>query len=1843
MNKKVTRALAAVVSAAMLFSAVPAVFAQTEFPADNVFPSVDTAEVIDTEAPEGELCGDEDESFLFKADALETKVYGENVTVGNVTLYASSSRTVEVKDSSKTIDNEKFEKYIRLSGMPDLAENGKTPARYLEFTTQYGGVITVYASSANATEERNLVVGGNKMACPGTPIAASYNLEKGTVRIYAENGINLHGFKFVSNVSAPQTDEEWISYINNKIKISDITNDTVNFEALTDSFELIGDYTCVYDENTSKNVTVTSWTSSNEAAVKIDGRTAEVIRPRFDEKKASAVLTAEILVGETVMTKEFYVTVLPLENPEGDEEYMKYAEKQIKSLGFDVSTDKVATGDIYLPTEITLANGDVAATVEWTSGDTSYITNDGTVVNYPDVSHSLTMTAVIKAGALTKTYTYNVVLRRSSTVKAFPGAQGYGTQTRGGAGGYIVHVTSLGASGPGTLKEAIEDKTGARTIVFDVGGTIDLTSLGRALRMSGEDDSNVTIAGQTAPGEGIQLKGYGLTLSSVHDVIIRNISIRIGNVRKAGDTYQSDPLSAQGANKRVVLDHLSMCWAVDMGFRAYGQEITMSNCMISKGLYWNTPHEKGKHNYAGIFGPKYGSFYGNYIADCGQRAPRICDNEFIDVRNNVVSNSKYTFDICNYEWMGANTKYNVVNNVVLRGSGAPGGSNSNITKNGSYKYFQGRTYSGGVFAYSVNNYDNTVSARPLKTNEKNIDGALWTGDFTADKNNSSQITKELGAFNAGGYSNISSTWQDMILPDNISLSEYDASAVSKKGNTLVNYPFVVPDMKTYSANEAAKYVLTNAGAVIGRGENDETPRKGILDSRYLAEGKTRLQILSDYSKASSSYGIKIDNSYTEDTAYGLPVHTHTVYKDDRGAIVYDVDGISVPNPSGYTVEEQYKFVSCDNHLDSLYAIDKNDNKYRLVMREYTENDGIYDTFELYDISNKQLSKPDGYATKDTGNDGYISYGGVNMKCADWGDGAGNYDHASSGGNDGFLGTDVVDTEWTDDDWPQLPTVYRDGMFDSNGDAIPDFFVRLMGWDKHPDYSPNKDISMLDFEGRGYTNLEYYINDYCAGDMEIADSEENNPIAAENVRDGSPKYDTHKSHEILFNTVRRAKAEVYYCEGTDFNLDNAEKIALNLNYEYGSAGYNDAKDFETYFSAILDGLKPDTTYSYKIMTYSDKGVTNLSSDTYTFKTKLQSSGKPGQPRVIQYVPFDEQITLTFEPAAQQKLYKTMSAGGHTIKTIGNNEYDTSTDHYILRYSINKDMSGAKTVELPSTATKYVLKGLSNDKEYYLELRAVSGDGTESDSAVYNAKKAKETTEQDKDGNAVYKVEGISVSNNSIVEYPKEYDVPLSGIAITPTKYVVNENYGKNIKAADIGEGDTTKFITVYGDEKDWYIYTLGGIPIPTSIDGKDPILMLRDDNHDHGFTYAKKFDTILDGQSTIHARIMIKDEELDPMNQAPEFRFYIQQDSADLGDSDADVEQTSENTATTFGNIVTLQFTKNDIIFNGSNTISKYYEDTWYDIKLQMDADRGTCNLYINDSLVGKDLEYSESATSNNIARWQISSRLAGTQDVYVDYMYAYKGWEEPVTDPEATKKPDNNVEEGSSGLRPSGGGGGGGGPAGNVTPKPGETIKPTETQTPDSTPNPVKSGFEDMEGFEWAENAVNELHEREIVYGITERLFEPGRDVTRAEFITMLLRGFELIGEDAQCSFEDVPSGSWYYPAVAMAYSMGIVSGYSDTVFGANDKISRQDMAVMTVRLLTALGLNLESVRDYTEFADEIEISDYAKPSVVSLYQSGIINGVGDNRFDPKGSANRAASAVILYQTLKGQWSVDKE
>ena len=1595
--------------------------------------------------------------------------------------------------------------------------------------------------------------------------------------------------------------------------------------------------------------------------IAVDGYTAKVTRPSYKGKSQPVQLTATITVGDATVTKDFTVTILKNEGPVTDEEYVGYAyDVLLKTLGMEEGAVKTTSLNLNLPSSIEQAS------IQWTSSDESILTSDGIIRKRPakgEGNYSVQLKAVISCGTESRTCSFELSISPAVEAKAFPGAQGYGTQTRGGAGGYVVRVTTLAAQGPGSLKEALEEKTGARIVIFDVGGTIDLTPLGRALQLRGESGSNVTIAGQTAPGDGIQLKGYGLNMSSVHDVILRNISIRIGNVRKAGDTYQSDPMSVSGSNKRVVIDHVSMCWGVDMGFRVYGEEITFSNNMISKGLYWNTPHEKGAHNYAGIFGPKYGSFYNNYIADCGQRAPRINDNEYIDVRNNLTYNSKYSFDVCNYEWMGANTKYNIVNNASIYGNPAPAGATGNTSTGGSFKYFQGRSYSGGIMAYSVNNFDNNTEARDF--DGSNLTGAIWkSGDKVSSRD--AQLKKQMKAFNSGQYSNLASPWRNMIFPDDISLEDYDASDISKKGNTLMNYPFPAPDMITRDTEEAVKYVLENASA--------KGPVRGTLDNQYLAQGRTRLNVTSDYSKASKTQGIRLtdtDIAKLNDmtSAYGLPLHIHTIYEDENKAVFYDVDGLNVTDTKGLTVKEQYYFVNDEeNDLDSLYVKSAdNKSKYRVVLQPYEDEDGIFDKFEVYDVNNVKLKKPDNYASVNSTSGIAYSLDGktVRLQYPEWGAGPGNYKKETVS-DDPDVSGGTVDTEWSEEDWPQLPEIsrgsaedkkenpgkYVQGQFDSNQDGIPDFYVRLMGWDKHPDYSSSKDISRLDFEGRGYTNIEYYINDYCAGDRDIENGSENEPIEAENVRDGSDKYNTHRSHEILFNTVRRAKAKVFYCEGESFDLSKAEEVALNTTYDYSDPAYKAAKDFGTYFSAKLPtvsdmtdtakALKPATTYTYRIQTYSDTGVEAWSKD-YRFTTEAEAAGKPAAPRILRYTPFDKTVTFYFEPAAavksySQEAYDDTNDGkdnkDHYLTTISASQYQDNVDHYVLRYSTDPAMtSGVKEIQISGSAVSYTVAGLENEKDYYFDLRAVSADGQESDPAVYNAKRAEKLDSIDQDGNQMYGVKGLQLnsSQDQVLEY--FYDTQINKMPIQPTKYVVAEDYPSELAKAEIGEGDTTKYITYYGDVKDWYIYTLGGIPIPSYRDGK-LMLMLRDDSYEHGFTYAKKFSTPLTGKATIHCKLLIHGEELDPMNQSPELRFYLQQDSAyeETAGDEGDSSTVLDNTANSFGNIITLQFTKNELLYNGES-ITRYEGDTWYDIKLLMDANAKTCSLYINDSLVGEDLEYIDEDAPGTIARWQISSRLAGAEDVYIEYMYASNGHDE-----------DDSVEDPipeRPGTRPASGGGAGGGGGGKVDPIPTPTATPApeDPNKPGNTDEPIviKDVFKDMDNYEWAREAVNRLYAKEIVTGIGEECYAPDQSVTREQYITMLMRVFELIGNDAVCSYTDVEDGAWYYPAIAMASAMGIVKGMGDGSFGIGQQISRQDMAVMAKRLIDCIGMELPDKRDYQMFADNDAIAQYAAEAVTALYQGEIINGMSENLFQPGGTANRAQAAVIIDKLLESR------
>jgi hypothetical protein len=263
-----------------------------------------------------------------------------------------------------------------------------------------------------------------------------------------------------------------------------------------------------------------------------------------------------------------------------------------------------------------------------------------------------------KDGAVTKGNVWSFRPRHL----AFPGAEGYGRFANGGRGGKVVAVTNLSDSGPGSLREAVTNDIGPRTIVFAVSGLITLKS---RLLLNGKD---ITIAGQTAPGKGICLRTSPFGMSGAEDVIIRDIRHRLG----AGET--ADGMGMQGSN-HCIIDHCTISWAIDEVFSSRsGKNITLQRTLISEALN-QAGHKNYKpgtrHGYAATIGGDVGSFHHNLLAHCYGRDWSMgggldgngAYSGRLDLFNNVV-----------YNWGGRATdggahEVNFVNNYYKPGAG----------------------------------------------------------------------------------------------------------------------------------------------------------------------------------------------------------------------------------------------------------------------------------------------------------------------------------------------------------------------------------------------------------------------------------------------------------------------------------------------------------------------------------------------------------------------------------------------------------------------------------------------------------------------------------------------------------------------------------------------------------------------------------------------------------------------------------------------------------------------------------------------------------------------------------------------------------------------------------------------------------------------------------------------------------------------------------------------------------------------------------------------------------------------------------------------------------------------
>ena len=456
-----------------------------------------------------------------------------------------------------------------------------------------------------------------------------------------------------------------------------------------------------------------TWESSNPSVVSVDNATGNVTvtRPPFDGNGTTVVtLTATVKSGSARVTKTFTVTVVQLD-PANDTEKAQYAARMLFIGGID--EDNIKLESFYLAD-----TGLYDSSISWVSSNEKYIEIDNNYEEDPETGNqtqvdgyrakvtrpavgqapvSVTLTATVNVNGEISTKDFVLMVQPEDQLKAFPGVEGYGAYSTGGRGGRVYHVTNLNATGEGSLTYGIEELKGPRTIVFDVAGVIDMTKRGAGIKFKGEQGSNVTVAGQTAPFPGIELKGYGVTFSNVHDVVFRNIRIRIGDTKPDNDVYQEDPMSI-GNCRDLVVDHCTMQWAIDMCFRATGSDVTLSNIIFGKSLLENSPHEKGGHAYVGMIneGASKISFIKNFVGDSTQRSPRITDADWIDAYNNVLFNSGNGFDIYNYEWQDKNSKMNVYNNYARKGP--------NVLNGTPYRAGRGRNYSGGAMVYFVENY-----------------------------------------------------------------------------------------------------------------------------------------------------------------------------------------------------------------------------------------------------------------------------------------------------------------------------------------------------------------------------------------------------------------------------------------------------------------------------------------------------------------------------------------------------------------------------------------------------------------------------------------------------------------------------------------------------------------------------------------------------------------------------------------------------------------------------------------------------------------------------------------------------------------------------------------------------------------------------------------------------------------------------------------------------------------------------------------------------------------------------------------------------------------------------------
>ena len=216
--------------------------------------------------------------------------------------------------------------------------------------------------------------------------------------------------------------------------------------------------------------------------------------------------------------------------------------------------------------------------------------------------------------------------------------------------------------------------------------------------------------------------------------------------------------------------------------------------------------------------------------------------------------------------------------------------------------------------------------------------------------------------------------------------------------------------------------------------------------------------------------------------------------------------------------------------------------------------------------------------------------------------------------------------------------------------------------------------------------------------------------------------------------------------------------------------------------------------------------------------------------------------------------------------------------------------------------------------------------------------------------------------------------------------------------------------------------------------------------------------------------------------------------------------------------------------------------------------------------------------------------------------------------------------------------GGGGSSSGGL--KPSGTALPIQTTTGQYADN--ESGknarlfdiFDDIGNVSWGWESILYAYDNGIMNGVGEKQFNPNGVLTREQFAKIITVAFDKYDKNAVASFKDVDAGNWAASYIASAKNAGLMNGINDSNFGFGKSLTREDICVVIYRAAKNAGITFEIQK--TDFSDYKEVSDYAKEAVSFMAGKGIISGMGDGTFAPKGNATRVQAAKLIYAVLGG-------